>query len=138
MDKNWNNLIYANSFSRNKIDAYENASHNCWNTTVGNYYSNYKGDDLNGDGIGDSPYPVTAIDADSKDYLPLMQPYVPVEVDVSVEELRSMARTYARYHDEDAENALPYKVSGGIVVIESRRPTRPPKWPSTPSNRISF
>ncbi len=138
MDKNWNNLIYANSFSRNKIDAYENASHNCWNTTVGNYYSNYKGDDLNGDCIGDSPYSITSNDADSKDYLPLMQPYMSVEVDVSVEELRSMARTYARYHDGDAENALPYKVSGGIVVIESRRPARPPKWPSTPSNMLSF
>ena len=130
MDKNWNNLIYANSFSRNKIDAYENASHNCWNTTVGNYYSNYKGDDLNGDGIGDSPYPIAAVDADSKDYLPLMQPCK--AVDVGVEELRSMARAYARYHDEDAENALPYKVSGGVVVIESRRPTSPPRWPSTP------
>lgn len=138
MDKNWNNLIYANSFSRNTIDAYENASHNCWNATIGNYYSDYNGDDLNGDGIGDNLYPVIAVDANSKDYLPLIQPYNPEGVDVGVEALRSMAKTYARYHDEDAENALPYKVSGGVVVIESRMPTRPPKWPSTPSNKLSF
>jgi parallel beta-helix repeat protein len=38
----------------------------------GNYWSDYSGDDIGGDNIGDDPYYVTGLD---KDYYPLMFPY---------------------------------------------------------------
>jgi len=63
------NFIYDNFFN-NTINAYiEPGSVNFWNTTVGNYWSDYNGTDSNGDGIGDTPY---IIDENNIDYLPLM------------------------------------------------------------------
>ena len=39
---------------------------------VGNYWSNYTGNDSDGDGIGDTPF--TILD-DEKDYYPLVDPF---------------------------------------------------------------
>ena len=41
------------------------------NTIEGNYWSNYNGKDVNGDGVGDSPY---NINANNQDNHPLMKP----------------------------------------------------------------
>ncbi len=65
------NLIYNNSFN-NTINAEDNRKNsNKFNiTTFGNYWSDYKGEDVNPeDGIGDTPY---AIDNKNRDYRPLM------------------------------------------------------------------
>src|SRR5690606_4879416 len=56
LDKNENNLVYKNNFRDNLITGYDNASHNFWNGSVGNYYDDYRGQDRDGDGIGDDPY----------------------------------------------------------------------------------
>lgn len=63
-----NNTIYSNSFSntKNVMDK----GHNIWNTTIGNYWSDYLGSDADCNGIGDTPYvinPVTEI----KDFFPI-------------------------------------------------------------------
>jgi parallel beta-helix repeat protein len=67
-----------NTFSRNSF--VNNAHHvlitasadTCWDTDdTGNYWSNYTGVDADGDGIGDTPFP---IDADNTDHYPLMTP----------------------------------------------------------------
>ncbi|MGB9844898.1 MAG: DUF3344 domain-containing protein, partial [Methanothermobacter tenebrarum] len=51
------NLLYNNYFINNTNQTEGDASNNNWNTTEGgNYWSDYTGDDLNGDGIGDVPY----------------------------------------------------------------------------------
>jgi hypothetical protein len=42
------------------------------NGEVGNYWSNYVGEDANGDGVGDTPY---IIDENRSDHYPLMQPF---------------------------------------------------------------
>jgi parallel beta-helix repeat protein len=56
-----NNTFYGNSFVHNgenaKIAFIRNSPVNFWdNGTVGNYWSNYTGTDINGDGLGDTPY----------------------------------------------------------------------------------
>jgi len=63
-----NNTIYGNSFNntKNVMDK----GHNTWNTTAGNYWSDYAGSDADCNGIGDTPYVINSITG-SKDCLPV-------------------------------------------------------------------
>jgi len=65
------NLIYHNNFINNTLSGtYVLASSNSWdNGAEGNYWSDYMGEDVNGDGIGDTPY---IIAASNQDNYPLM------------------------------------------------------------------
>jgi parallel beta-helix repeat protein len=80
------NRIYLNDFMTNPINAYSLDSTNIWNSSeeitytyngntytsyLGNYWDDYTGSDADGDGIGETPYP---IDSDADNY-PLMQPF---------------------------------------------------------------
>lgn len=130
MDKNYNNLIFGNNFARNKIDAYENASRNTWNnTTIGNFYDDYKGKDRDNDGIGDQPYPVPGMESKSVDSRPLSRPYAALPADAV--ELRAETLTYARYSSVEDEGAAPFKVVNGAVVIQARGPSGPPEFPES-------
>lgn len=68
------NTIYGNNFVDNivhvnSLSAIE-SFHNTWDNGVkGNYWSDYKGQDLGGDGVGDTPY---IIDEANQDRYPLM------------------------------------------------------------------
>jgi len=69
-----NNGIYHNDFVNNikQVDILKSV--NVWDDgypSGGNYWSNYKGVDTNGDGIGDTPY---VIDENNMDKFPLMAP----------------------------------------------------------------
>lgn len=68
------NTIYHNSFINNTIQAMVmlNQTSTWDNGTEGNYWSDYEGEDTNGDGIGDTPY---IIDENNQDNHPLMRPY---------------------------------------------------------------
>ncbi len=73
-DKSSNNSNYHNNFIDNAVHVYNSASTNIWddgNSSVGNYWSNYTGIDLDPDGIGDSEH---EIDINNTDYHPLMGP----------------------------------------------------------------
>ncbi|MCW4046932.1 MAG: right-handed parallel beta-helix repeat-containing protein [Candidatus Bathyarchaeota archaeon] len=82
-----NNTFYANAFSTNFTVRIQDAGTNFWdNGTIGNYWADYNGTDGNGDGIGDSPYTITAVKWDTtfggdvsfgagQDNYPLMAPY---------------------------------------------------------------
>jgi len=69
-----NNTVFHNNFINNTFEAYVTTGYaNTWDNGVeGNYWSDYTGKDLNGDGIGDTPY---YIDANNRDRYPLMITY---------------------------------------------------------------
>jgi len=75
-DTNHTTIVH-NNFVNNTNDVYLNRSFdNTWdNGCEGNYWSNYNGTDLDGDGIGDEYLPWEEVD-----YYPLMSPYIDGDV----------------------------------------------------------
>lgn len=72
-EKTNNSKVYRNNFKANSIHAIDGTGTNFFNdTTIGNFWEDYKGNDTNQDGIGDTPY---AIAGGSLDYLPSIQPF---------------------------------------------------------------
>jgi parallel beta-helix repeat protein len=70
-----NNLIYHNNFIDLPSQAYDEFD-NDWDQGYpmgGNYWEDYTGQDLNGDGIGDTPYLIKG--GANQDNYPLMTPY---------------------------------------------------------------
>jgi nitrous oxidase accessory protein len=120
LDKNENNLVYKNNFKRNLITGYDNASHNFWNASVGNYYDDYTGRDRDGDVVGDDPYWIPKGSSCAVDWRPLMQP---VEMVIDPEKARDDLARYATY--KPAED-LPYKVENDTIVIGEVQ--GPSKW----------
>jgi nitrous oxidase accessory protein len=116
LDKNENNLVYMNNFRRNLISGYDNASHNFWNATVGNYYDDYRGRDRDGDGIGDDPYWIPKGSSCAVDWRPLMKP---AEGNMDLERAWEDLARYATYNPADD---LPYKVENEMIVIGSKEP----------------
>ena len=64
------NLIEGNAFLSNSRSAYDSGQGNRWdNGRTGNYWSDYTGKDLNGSGVGSTPYIVAP---NGVDHFPLM------------------------------------------------------------------
>nr|WP_269849067.1 NosD domain-containing protein [Methanosarcina horonobensis] len=75
-----NNTVYGNSFNNTKN--VKDTGNNVWNTTTGNYWSDYTGSDSDSNGIGDTPYVINTVTG-SKDYLPVCrEPGVPLTLTV--------------------------------------------------------
>lgn len=135
LDKNWNNLIYRNNFVDNVISAYDNQTKSIWNTTVGNYYSDYRGSDGDGDGIGDTPYVIPKGSSMATDYRPLVMPFAG---DVDTGEILEDIKRYAHYDPEEGRTirvneggaAIRYATRRGPPVFEETREVeRPPFTP---------
>jgi parallel beta-helix repeat protein len=79
------NSISGNNFINNALQASVTTGYtNFWDNgypSGGNYWSDYTGEDANGDGIGDTPY---IIDENNRDRYPLMSPWKPPEHELVV------------------------------------------------------
>lgn len=68
------NIFYSNNFINNPQQIATYGQHSTWdNGAMGNYWSDYAGNDLNHDGIDDTPY---VIDANNTDRNPLAFPAI--------------------------------------------------------------
>ncbi|MFO7798089.1 MAG: right-handed parallel beta-helix repeat-containing protein [Promethearchaeati archaeon] len=76
-----NTTVYQNYFVFNDIQVLNYAGSTMWNyTTLGNYWSNYTGYDLDDDGIGDIPHPIISV-ANGMDYYPIFKKITPIFID---------------------------------------------------------
>lgn len=63
------NLFYNNTFNNPDINAYDDGTNTYWdNGSIGNYWHDYTGRDLNDDGIGDTPYNIAGLGGGSDNY----------------------------------------------------------------------
>jgi nitrous oxidase accessory protein len=104
---------------QNLASAYDNASHNFWNASFGNYYSDYSGLDNDGDDIGDTPYWIPKGDSCVADWHPLVEPCNCSTIEP--EAIKGNLRSYATYIPEDD---TPYRIENDMIVISSKPPER--------------
>ena len=75
-NSNSNTILY-NNLINNTQNAYDNGD-NTWSTAQGgNYWSDYTGNDTNGDGIGDTPYAIPG--GGNVDAFPMMNPFISMD-----------------------------------------------------------
>ena len=114
MHSSSDNTIFHNNFIDNKKQVISNDSMNSWDDgypSGGNYWSDYDGEDRNGDGIGDTPY---VIDENNQDNYPLMEPWSTPTM------IKTLIRTVRFWNlHKGTENRLTSKLKGALHLLDT-------------------
>jgi parallel beta-helix repeat protein len=115
-----NNVFYHNNFNNTvQLSSDSVNSTNVWSLNgEGNYWSDYTGQNLNNDGIGDIPYKIT--DTEGPDDYPLMGPFHDLEVSLTGQEYNvnlisnsSVSGLKFMFGQETGNKILLFNVAGG-------------------------
>ena len=114
------NIFTHNNFLNNTEQAWDDNPDNQWDNDYpsgGNYWSDYNGIDEDGDGIGDTPYPIPG--GDKEDRYPLMEPYGMTELSLNFRGgLFKYSGTIKNIGNNTAFN-VQWKITidGGLVIL---------------------
>lgn len=126
-----NNTFYKNNFvgnSNNVVGWVEDEEANSWdNGTSGNFWSDYRGIDADGDGVGDTPYAIGF--NESPDRYPLMAPFDIDSLSIELPEWASAPASAGPSTSEPFPTALVATASvaifalvgGGLLVYFKKR-----------------
>ena len=116
-----NNTIFHNNFIDNTENAIDKTG-NTWDIgSSGNYWSDYKGSDTNGDGIGDSPYRIPG--TMSQDKYPLMKPYEEQTLDIKITRtgMLGVTITVTNTGTKDVTSEWNSRLIGSFILVPSER-----------------
>jgi parallel beta-helix repeat protein len=119
-----NNRIFHNNFVSNTVQADASGYANYWDngpTSGGNYWSDYPGADTNGDGIGDSPYPVGTNNQD-------MYPFI--DLRVCGEVVMALESESAKAGSEVLIEGSVSPARGGVSITIEKRVVGEDAWTS--------
>jgi parallel beta-helix repeat protein len=104
-----NNTLYHNNFISNPTQVTLYDSLNIWDNCVeGNYWSDYAGQDLDGDGVGDTNLPHQGVD-----YFPLMNPWGTVSLfKMAVMPLSTIPNIDGFWSANEWDDANEYNITG--------------------------
>jgi parallel beta-helix repeat protein len=117
------NSIFHNSFTNNAYQVHTETSVNVWDNgypSGGNYWSDYFGVDSNGDGIGDTPYP---IDENNQDRYPLMRPWTNIAISKIALSKNIVGQGYASYIYVSVQNQGWNTETIDITIYANTTPT---------------
>jgi nitrous oxidase accessory protein len=108
------NVIYHNDIVGNTYQLQGNSTGNIWNNTAseGNYWSDYEGEDLDSDGIGDTNTPHHGVDS-----YPLDNPRSPIPLILNGQLYRVRLRSssvVSRFYFKQESREIGFKVIGPI------------------------